>query len=70
VINTKVDGIEAYATSDLLEEHPEKPGYWRIYGRSDDQIIHSTGEKVCMKRNYFIKISSDTNEKDKPRTTW
>ncbi|KAF9553317.1 acetyl-CoA synthetase-like protein [Agrocybe pediades] len=46
VINTKVDGVDAYATSDLLEEHPDKPGYWRIYGRNDDQIIHSTGEKT------------------------
>ena len=33
-------------TSDLMEEHPTKPGYWKIYGRSDDQIMHSTGEKV------------------------
>lgn len=46
VINTQVDGIDAYATSDLLTPHPTKPGLWTIYGRSDDQIMHSTGEKT------------------------
>ncbi|KAF8200271.1 hypothetical protein BJ912DRAFT_921743 [Pholiota molesta] len=46
VINTKVAGIDAYATSDLMVPHPTKPGYWRIYGRSDDQIMHNTGEKT------------------------
>ncbi|KAF9020020.1 acetyl-CoA synthetase-like protein [Hymenopellis radicata] len=46
VTNTKVDGKDAFATSDLLEPHPERPGYWRVYGRMDGQIIHSTGEKT------------------------
>ncbi|KAF9552954.1 acetyl-CoA synthetase-like protein [Agrocybe pediades] len=46
VINTKVNDVDAYATSDLLIEHPEKPGHWKIYGRVDDQIMHSTGEKT------------------------
>ncbi|KAF8968163.1 hypothetical protein BDZ97DRAFT_1655638 [Flammula alnicola] len=46
VINTKVDGIDSYATSDLMSPHPTKPGYWRIYGRTDDQIMHNTGEKT------------------------
>ncbi|KAH9840963.1 uncharacterized protein C8Q71DRAFT_854811 [Rhodofomes roseus] len=46
VINTKVDGVDAYASSDLFTEHPSKPDYWKVYGRSDDQIIHSTGEKT------------------------
>ncbi|PPR02158.1 hypothetical protein CVT26_012119 [Gymnopilus dilepis] len=46
VINTKINGIDAYATSDLFTEHSEKPGYWRVYGRTDDQIMHSTGEKT------------------------
>lgn len=48
VINTHVDGIDAWSTSDLLVEHPTKPGYWKIFGRSDDQIMHSTGEKVSV----------------------
>ncbi|KAJ7449028.1 hypothetical protein B0H11DRAFT_2079248 [Mycena galericulata] len=46
VINTQVGGIDAYATSDLLAPHPTKPGYWRVFGRTDDQIMHNTGEKV------------------------
>ena len=41
-----VDGVGAYATSDLLESHPTMPGYYKVYGRVDDQIMHSTGEKV------------------------
>lgn len=46
VINTKVGDRNAYATSDLLFPHPTKPGLWKIYGRADDQIMLSTGEKV------------------------
>jgi hypothetical protein len=46
-LNTNIRGISGYATSDLLEPHPTKPGYWKIFGRKDDQIIHSTGEKVA-----------------------
>ncbi|KAJ7753642.1 hypothetical protein DFH07DRAFT_921322 [Mycena maculata] len=46
VLNTRVAGIDAYATSDLMVPHPDKKGYWKIYGRADDQIMHSTGEKT------------------------
>ncbi|KAJ7193924.1 hypothetical protein GGX14DRAFT_378403 [Mycena pura] len=46
VLNTRVNGIDAYATSDLMIPHPTKPGYWKIYGRVDDQIMHNTGEKT------------------------
>ncbi|TCD70281.1 putative NRPS-like protein biosynthetic cluster [Steccherinum ochraceum] len=46
VTNTIVNGEEAYATSDLFAPHPTKKGYWRVYGRTDDQIMHSTGEKT------------------------
>ncbi|KAJ7233038.1 hypothetical protein C8J57DRAFT_1090832 [Mycena rebaudengoi] len=46
VLNTQIRGADAYATSDLMVPHPTKPGYWRIFGRSDDQIMHSTGEKT------------------------
>ncbi|TFY65192.1 hypothetical protein EVJ58_g2123 [Rhodofomes roseus] len=41
-----VDGVDAYATSDLLVPHPTKKGFWKIFGRTDDQIMHSTGEKT------------------------
>ncbi|KAH8110860.1 acetyl-CoA synthetase-like protein [Phellopilus nigrolimitatus] len=46
VVNTQINGRDAYATSDLLAPHPTKPGYWKIVGRTDDQIMHSTGEKT------------------------
>ena len=38
--------MDVYATGDILSPHPEKPGLWKIIGRVDDQIMHSTGEKV------------------------
>ncbi|KAI0672433.1 acetyl-CoA synthetase-like protein [Trametes maxima] len=44
--NTKVDGQDAYATSDLVEPHPTKPNLWRIFGRADEQIMLSNGEKT------------------------
>ena len=50
VMNTVVNGVGAYATSDLLQPHPTKRGYYRILGRVDDQIMHNTGEKV----RYFL----------------
>ena len=46
VHNRNVDGVDGFATSDVLEEHPSKKGFFRIIGRADDQIMHSTGEKV------------------------
>lgn len=46
VTNTMVDGVGAYATSDILAPHPTKPNYWKVFGRADDQIMHNTGEKV------------------------
>ncbi|KAI0045616.1 acetyl-CoA synthetase-like protein [Auriscalpium vulgare] len=46
VLNTKVDGRDAYATSDLLVPHPTRQGLWKIYGRKDDQIMLSIGEKT------------------------
>ncbi|KAI0631526.1 acetyl-CoA synthetase-like protein [Trametes polyzona] len=46
VINTQIDGQDGYATSDLVVPHPTKPGLWRIYGRADEQIMLSNGEKT------------------------
>ncbi|KAF8878687.1 hypothetical protein CPB84DRAFT_1793984, partial [Gymnopilus junonius] len=46
IINTQINGVDSYATSDLLIEHPQKRGCWRVYGRADDQIMHNTGEKT------------------------
>ncbi|KAJ3522383.1 hypothetical protein NM688_g8882 [Phlebia brevispora] len=46
VTNTVVDGVGAYSTSDVLAPHPTKPGFWKVYGRVDDQIMHNNGEKT------------------------
>ncbi|KAF4618223.1 hypothetical protein D9613_011591 [Agrocybe pediades] len=46
VINTTRNGVDAYATSDLFTPCPDRPGLWEMYGRKDDQIMHSTGEKT------------------------
>ncbi|KAF7795914.1 hypothetical protein EIP86_007081 [Pleurotus ostreatoroseus] len=46
VVNCEIDGVPAYNTHDLLAPHPTKPGYWKVFGRTDDQIMHSTGEKT------------------------
>ncbi|KIK57240.1 hypothetical protein GYMLUDRAFT_229544 [Collybiopsis luxurians FD-317 M1] len=35
-----------YATSDIFEPHPTVPNLWKIVGRLDDVIIHSSGEKT------------------------
>ncbi|KAF9261228.1 acetyl-CoA synthetase-like protein [Marasmius fiardii PR-910] len=44
--NAKLDGESVYNTSDLFVPHPTKAGYWKVFGRSDDQIVHANGEKV------------------------
>jgi len=46
VHNIKIGDADGYSTSDLVIPHPIAPGYWKIFGRADDQIIHNTGEKV------------------------
>lgn len=46
VLNTTIEGKDAYNTNDLLLPHPTKPGYYKVHGRVDDQIMLSTGEKV------------------------
>ncbi|KAJ8456869.1 hypothetical protein ONZ45_g18546 [Pleurotus djamor] len=46
VVNTTVGGQDAYDTNDLVKQHPVNPKLYTICGRSDDQIMHSTGEKT------------------------
>ncbi|KAF8160214.1 acetyl-CoA synthetase-like protein [Mycena galopus ATCC 62051] len=46
VINTMVEGVPAFDTNDLLVPHPTNKKLWKIYGRQDDQIMHSNGEKT------------------------
>ncbi|KAF8816011.1 putative aminoadipate reductase [Phlegmacium glaucopus] len=38
--------IRGYATSDLFVKHPTKDYLWKIVGRIDDVVIHSSGEKT------------------------
>ncbi|KAH9937867.1 acetyl-CoA synthetase-like protein [Epithele typhae] len=45
-LNTEVGGKRAFETGDLWQEHPTDPRYCRFYGRADDQIMLSTGEKT------------------------
>lgn len=34
-----------WRTRDLFKQHPSRPNLWRFYGRSDDTIVLSNGEK-------------------------
>ncbi len=60
-MNHSVSGVGAYDTSDVLSPHPTKPGYWKVYGRADDQIMHSNGEKVSEYLMYLYWRSYLTN---------
>ncbi|EIW54137.1 acetyl-CoA synthetase-like protein [Trametes versicolor FP-101664 SS1] len=44
VTNMELDGRPAWATGDLLEQHPKKPTHWKVLGRKDEKIIFSTGQ--------------------------
>ncbi|KAJ7484451.1 putative aminoadipate reductase [Mycena latifolia] len=37
---------KGYATADLFVNHPEKKYLWKIVGRIDDVIVHTSGEKT------------------------
>ncbi|KAF7353828.1 Acetyl-CoA synthetase-like protein [Mycena venus] len=46
VLDTVVDGVPALRTNDLFLRHPTNPNLVKVYGRHDDQIMHSNGEKT------------------------
>ncbi|KAK0492826.1 NRPS-like enzyme [Armillaria luteobubalina] len=46
VFNMEIDGVKALDTKDLVQLHPSNRKLFKIYGRADDQIMHSTGEKT------------------------
>ncbi|SJL14868.1 uncharacterized protein ARMOST_18343 [Armillaria ostoyae] len=46
VFNTEIDGVKALDTKDLVQLHPLNRKLFKVYGRADDQIMHSTGEKT------------------------
>jgi hypothetical protein len=52
VLNTTVDGTPGYATSDLIMRHPTETDRYCVYGRVDDQLMLSTGEKVMSTAHY------------------
>jgi len=37
--------IDVYRTKDLYSQHPTNPNLWKYYGRQDDVIVLSNGEK-------------------------
>ncbi|KAF9894311.1 hypothetical protein FE257_007814 [Aspergillus nanangensis] len=37
--------IEVYSTNDIYTQHPKNPDLWKFYGRKDDVIVLSNGEK-------------------------
>ncbi|KAI0314888.1 hypothetical protein OF83DRAFT_1165029 [Amylostereum chailletii] len=63
VLNTTIAGRRGYATSDILQPHPAKPGLWRVYGRKDDQIMLSTGEKAFKPTNIEAILVKDPHIK-------
>ncbi|KAF9258553.1 acetyl-CoA synthetase-like protein [Marasmius fiardii PR-910] len=44
--NVTIDGVDGYSNSDLVVPHPTKRGFWKLHGRCDDQILHSSGKKT------------------------
>ena len=46
VVNAQVNGVDGYATHDLIIRHPTKPELLKVHERRDDQIVLSNGEKV------------------------
>ncbi|KAJ7617794.1 hypothetical protein FB45DRAFT_932692 [Roridomyces roridus] len=50
--------VKGYATSDLCVNHPTKKDLWRIVGRLDDTIVHTSGEKTVPVPLENIIISS------------
>ncbi|KAJ7054635.1 putative aminoadipate reductase [Mycena amicta] len=41
-----LDDVRGYATNDLWVTHPQKKHLWKMVGRIDDVIVHSSGEKT------------------------
>ncbi|KAG5350707.1 hypothetical protein C0989_009601 [Termitomyces sp. Mn162] len=50
--------VRGYTTSDLWEPHPTKDHLWKIVGRIDDVVIHSSGEKTVPAPMENIVMSS------------
>lgn len=70
VHNRTINGEQAYATSDLFIQHPTKKGFWKVFGRTDDQIMHSTGEKVCFLFTRLSLLPKSKALRRRIRTRW
>ncbi|KAK0451172.1 NRPS-like enzyme [Desarmillaria tabescens] len=46
VFDSEIDGVKAFDTKDLVQLHPSNRNLFKVYGRADEQIMHSTGEKT------------------------
>ncbi|KDQ21392.1 hypothetical protein BOTBODRAFT_61102 [Botryobasidium botryosum FD-172 SS1] len=46
VLNTEINGKPAYATKDLVAQHPTNPNKYKIVGRLNDQLVFATGMKL------------------------
>ncbi|KAJ7210990.1 hypothetical protein C8J57DRAFT_1400321 [Mycena rebaudengoi] len=46
ILDAMIDGVPALNTKDLIVRHPKDPKLWKIFGRQDDQLMHSNGEKT------------------------
>ena len=44
-LNHNLPGVREWRTKDLFKPHPTKPSLWQYYGRRDDIIVLSNGEK-------------------------
>lgn len=45
-LNHNFPGKREWHTKDLFKSHPAKPNLWQFYGRKDDIIVLSNGEKL------------------------
>ncbi|KAK0472519.1 NRPS-like enzyme [Armillaria novae-zelandiae] len=43
VLDSEIDGVKAFDTKDLVQLHPSNRNLFKVYGRADEQIMHSTG---------------------------
>ncbi|KIY70430.1 NRPS-like enzyme, partial [Cylindrobasidium torrendii FP15055 ss-10] len=46
VLNSEIEGKPVYDTKDLIVLHPTNSNLFRVYGRFDEQIMHSSGVKT------------------------
>ncbi|KAJ6611012.1 hypothetical protein B0H10DRAFT_1953401 [Mycena sp. CBHHK59/15] len=58
VMVENLQDVKGYATSDLFINHPKKKHLWKIVGRIDDVIVHTSGEKTVPTPMEDIVMSS------------